>query len=88
MKVDKELFEFQDATIEQYRKAVDNVRERFTVSRTLNKHLNTILSHLETYEIMYAPLVRVREVSSAVMKSEELETIEGEMKVLNDTFWK
>lgn len=87
MKSDIELFEFQNATIKHYRKAVNSVREQFTVSKSLDKHIETILSNLETYEIMYDTLIKVREVSSKVMKSEELLTIEGEMKVLNDTFW-
>lgn len=87
MRSDRELFEFQNATIKHFRKAVRSVTERFTVSKSLDKHMETILSYLETYEIMHDTLIKVREVSSIVMKSEELVTIEGEMKVLNDTFW-
>lgn len=84
----KELYEFQEATIKQFRKAVKSVSERFTASKTLDRHIETILSYLDTYEVMYDTLINVREVSSKVMKSEELVTIEGEMKVLVDTFWK
>ena len=84
----KELYEFQESTIKQFRKAVKNVSERFTASNSLNRQIETILSYLETYEIMYDTLINIREVSSKVMKSEELVTIEGEMKVLIDTFWK
>lgn len=82
-----ELFELQNATIRHFRKAVKSVRERFTVSKQLDKHMETILINLDKYEIMYSTLVNVREVSSRVMRSEELGTIEREMKVLNDTFW-
>lgn len=83
----KELFEFQENTTKHYRKAVKDIRERFTVSKTLDKHIETIASYLETYEIMYDTLYRIREVSSTIMKSNELDTIEGEMKLLNETFW-
>ncbi len=83
----KELFEFQDATVRMYRKAIKAVQEKFELSKTLTKHIETVQTNLDTYEIMYDTLIKVREVSSKIMKSEELETIEGEMKVLNDIFW-
>lgn len=83
----KELFEFQNATIKHYKKAINDIRERFEVGKTLDKQIETILSYLETYEIMYDTLNKVREFSSECTRSKELEAIEGEMKVLNDTFW-
>ena len=83
----KELFEFQETTTKMYRKAIKAVQEKFELSKTLTKHIETLQTNLDTYEIMYDVLIKVREVSSKIMKSEELETIEGEMKVLNDTFW-
>lgn len=83
----KELFEFQNSTLKMYRKAIRSVRERFEPSKTLDKHIDAVLENLETYEIMYDTLIKVREVCSEIMKSEELSTIEGEMKVLLDTFW-
>lgn len=87
MKSSRELFEFQENTTKHYCKAVRSIKERFTVSKTLDKHIETVTSYLDTYEIMYDTLHKIREVSSTVMKSNELDTIEGEMKVLNDTFW-
>ena len=83
----KELFEFQNATIKMYRKAIRDLKERFELTKTLNRQIETITTNLETYEIMYDTLIKIREVSSKIMRSEELETIEREMKVLNDTFW-
>ena len=83
----KELFEFQEATIKMYRKAIRDLKERFELTKTLGKQIETIETFLDTYEIMYDTLIKIREVSSKIMKSEELETIEREMKVLNDTFW-
>ena len=83
----KELFEFQEATIKMYRKAIRDLKERFELTKTLGKQIETVETFLETYEIMYDTLIKVREVSSKIMRSEELETIEREMKVLNDTFW-
>lgn len=83
----KELFEFQEATIKMYRKAIRDLKERFELTKTLSKQVETIETNLNTYEIMYDTLIKVREVSSKIMRSEELETIEREMKVLNDTFW-
>ena len=83
----KELFEFQNATIKMYRKAIRDLKERFELTKTLGKQVETIETFLDTYEIMYDTLIKVREVSSKIMKSEELEAIEREMKVLNDTFW-
>lgn len=70
-----------------FQKASRSVKERFEISKTLERQVETIQSHLDTYLIMYDTLIKVREVSSQIMKSEELATIEGEMKVLNDTFW-
>ena len=83
----KELFEFQNSTNKMYRKATSSVRERFDLSKTLEKQINTVQEYLDIYEIMYDTLIKVREVSSKIMKSEELSTIEGEMKLLNETFW-
>ncbi len=83
----KELFEFQENTAKHYRKAIRVIRENFTITKMLDKHIETIIFYLETYEIMYDTLYKIREVSSTVMESNELETIEREMKVLIDTFW-
>ena len=83
----KELFEFQNSTIKAFHKSVRELKERFELSKTLDKQIETIKHNLDTYEIMYDTLLRIREVGSEIMKSEELETIEREVKVLNDTFW-
>lgn len=87
MRSDKELFEFQELTIKKFKEAERKVKERFEIPKGVNKHFETVNSNLNTYEIMFDTLTRILEVSASVMKSEELETIEREMKVLNDTFW-
>lgn len=83
----KELYEFQNATIRQFRKTVNYIMEQFTVSQSLDKHINNILSNLEQYELVYDTLINVREVCARLIVAEELSTIEKEMKVLNDSFW-
>ena len=83
----KELFEFQNSTIKMFRKAIREVEQKDKLSKNALKYVDNIQSNLDNYEVMYDTLIKVREVSSKIMKSDEFEAIEGEMKVLNDTFW-
>lgn len=83
----RELFEFQESTMRQFRKVIRNVGDRLQVSKATEKQIETIVGNLETYEIMHDTLIKVREAISVIMKSEELDTIEKEIKFLNDTFW-
>lgn len=71
----------------KFSKAERTLREQFTFTKTLDKQFETIGSNIETYELMFDTLTQILEVLARVMKSNELLTIEGEMKVLNDTFW-
>lgn len=87
MQSSKELYEFQNATIKQFRKTVNCIMEQFTVSQQLDRHINNVLLNLEQFELVYDTLINVREVCARILATEELSTIEKEMKVLNDTFW-
>ncbi|MFJ7982334.1 hypothetical protein ACIQ1D_18910 [Lysinibacillus xylanilyticus] len=87
MKSDKELFEFQNLVIKKFKEAERVSREQFELPKGVSKHFDTIGSYLHTYELMFDTLTQILEVTAKVVKSNELETIEREMKVLNDTFW-
>lgn len=83
----KELYEYQENSAKHFRKAIRLSREKFEFNKATEKHISNIESHLETYEIMSNTLVKVRESSSKIMKSEELSEVEKEIKFLNDKFW-
>lgn len=83
----RELYEYQESTARQFRKAIRLSREKVTFNKLATKQIENIESYLDTYEIMFNTLVKVRESSSKIMSLEELSEIEVEIKSLSDAFW-
>lgn len=83
----RETHDYQVLIIKRFSKTRRETEERFKLSKQTMKYFDAIGSYLDTYLIVYDSLLRVSEVLSTIRKSNELETVEREMKVLYDTFW-
>ena len=83
----RETHDYQVLIIKRFSKARREIEEKFELSKQTIKYFDTVGNYLDTYLIVYDSLLKISEVLSTIMKSNELETVEREMKVLHDTFW-